>query len=120
NETSDAGEQTNFGATVENVIITPAGTRTTSPSGSPGIRMEDPSTLDGTNTRQSAKPNIAGSPVPGATSGNESGRQDTAFPDNKIFSGEEQKSVPMNATEKQDPDQQNRKQGSQTDEMQKG
>lgn len=117
--TGDAGEQTNFGATVETVIITPAGTRTTSPSGSPGILMEDPSTLDGTNTRQSAKPNIAGSPVPGATTTNESRSQSEDFPDNKIFSGEKQKAVPMNAREKQDSNQQDKK-GAQTDEMQKG
>lgn len=117
--TGDAGEQTNFGATVETVIITPAGTRTTSPSGSPGILMEDPSTLDGTNTRQSAKPNIAGSPVPGATTTNEPRSQSEDFPDNKIFSGKEQKAVPMNAREKQETNQRDKK-GAQTDEMQKG
>jgi hypothetical protein len=118
--TTDVGEQTNFGATVENVIITPAGTRTTSPSGSPGIRMEDPSMPDGTNTRQSARPNIAGSPVPDASEVKDSENRGTDLPDNKIFSGEEQRSVPMSADDPQNSDEQNRKKGSQTDEMQKG
>jgi|GEM_PF-4187978 hypothetical protein len=92
---ANAGEQTNLDAPAENVIITPTGTRTTSPSGSPGVLMDDPSVTDGTNTQQSASPNIAGSPVPGGSAGN--GRDSNAeIPDNKKFSGKEQESVPMN------------------------
>lgn len=93
---ANAGEQTNLDAPAENVIITPTGTRTTSPSGSPGVLMDDPSVTDGTNTQQSASPNIAGSPVPGG-SGTGNGRDSNAeITDNKKFSGKEQKSVPMN------------------------
>jgi hypothetical protein len=44
--------------------------RTTSPSGSPAVPMEGDE-RDGTNTVQSARPNIAGSPVPGGSTARE-------------------------------------------------
>ena len=120
NQNANAGEQTNFGATAENVIISPAGTRTTSPAGSPGVLMEDSSIPDGTNTKQSAEPNIAGSPVPGAGRANAAGSQDSDVPDNKVFSGDEQNAVPMNAKDRKNSDDLKRKKGSQSDDMQKG
>ena len=119
-DSTGVGDQTNFGATVETVIITPAGTRTTSSSGSPGILMEDNSTTDGTNTRQSAQPNIAGSPVPDAAPAGKTKRQDSDVPDNKIFSGKEQKAVPMNAEDRENQDSQKQKKTTETDRMQKG
>lgn len=44
---------------------TPVGPKTTSPSGSPGV-ISDEYQPDGTNTVPRAKPNIAGSKVPGS------------------------------------------------------
>jgi hypothetical protein len=83
----DAGEQDNVtGTTTPTINITPTDTRTTSSAGSPGVLMEGDETPDGTNTMQRAKPNIAGSPVPGSKQ-KESGagsREDLS--DNKIFS----------------------------------
>lgn len=72
-------------------------TRTASPSGSPGILVGNPDEVDGTNTVQRAKPNMAGSPVPGGTTIKTSGKP--AKPEdqpskNKQFSGKEQQSVP--------------------------
>ncbi|HLT74972.1 MAG TPA: hypothetical protein VKZ68_07790 [Ohtaekwangia sp.] len=89
---ADAGDQDNSEPTEENVEMTPTGTRTTSPSGSPGVLMEDEKSPDGTNTRPSAQPNIAGSPVPGGDDFGASGNSEV--PENKVFSGETQKETP--------------------------
>lgn len=89
-----AGEQTNREQPRESVELAPTGTRTTSPSGSPGVLMEDGRYTDGTNTKQSAEPNIAGSPVPGDEGADSRESESTDVPDNKVFSGEPQKEVP--------------------------
>jgi hypothetical protein len=81
--------------------------------------MEDNATTDGTNTRQTAQPNIAGSPVPGSVPTRKSKGQDSDVPDNKIFSGKEQQSVPMNAEDRQNSDPEKKK-TTDTDKMQKG
>ncbi len=95
---ADAGNQNNLEPAGENVELTPTGTRTTSASGSPGVLMEDGTYPDGTNTKQSAEPNIAGSPVPGGADFGATRQADV--PENKVFSGETRKDVPGTANSK--------------------
>jgi hypothetical protein len=84
---SDVGQQDNFEDNRHSDVNTPspAGTKTTSSSGSPGVLMGDHNTPDGTNTIQSATPNIAGSPVPGAKKEN---AKKPGIAENKNFSNQ--------------------------------
>jgi hypothetical protein len=85
-DNSDPGEQVSAAAvdTVGEADAVPVGTRTTSSAGSPGVLVEDGT--DGTNTMQRAKPNIAGSPVPGGTENTTSNTGDRS--PNRSFEGE--------------------------------
>jgi hypothetical protein len=89
----DVGEQSNFDDHKNSNLNTssPAGTKTTSSSGSPGVLMGDHNTPDGTNTIQSATPNIAGSPIPGSKKGKEN---KSGVVDNKNFSSKKAGVIP--------------------------
>jgi hypothetical protein len=86
----EAGSQSQDASSRANTAGTD--TRTVSPAGSPAVLMSDSDQPDGTNTMQRATLNIAGSPLPGASrQSSDANLEDRS--ENRVFSGEEQKSV---------------------------
>jgi hypothetical protein len=101
-DSQGAGSQIQDASSAANTAGTD--TRVTSPSGSPGVLMDE-GNPDGTNTMQSATLNIAGSPLPGATRKSSSPKADDRSP-NRVFTNKKQKSVSApEATENNQPKQ---------------